>query len=74
MAECTTCAFYNRQSGRCGAYDMPAEIARARPLLCGDAGADHALRAPPRGEGAIIVAGIIVAVLVAAAHVVGILT
>jgi len=74
MAECKTCAFYNAESRQCGAYEMPAEAARAHPLLCGDAGSDHALRAPPRGEGAIIVAGIIVAVLVAAAHVVGILT
>lgn len=38
---CETCAHYNRQTQRCGAYDMPAELARARPLLCGDAGSDH---------------------------------
>jgi hypothetical protein len=44
MPDCTTCRWHNDQTRRCGAYEMPAEIARARPMLCGDAGADHVLR------------------------------
>lgn len=56
MAECDTCRYYNPETRVCGAYDMPAQIARARPLLCGDAGADHRPRATPRGENATMIA------------------
>ena len=38
---CETCVHFNQQTRRCAAYDMPAELARIRPLLCGDAGSDH---------------------------------
>ena len=41
---CETCVHFNQQTLRCGAYDMPAEMARAMPSFCGDAGADHVRR------------------------------
>lgn len=37
---CETCEWHAQ--GRCLLYAMPAEIARARPLLCGPDGAEHA--------------------------------
>ena len=42
--DCETCIHFNRQSRRCAAYDMPADLARSIPSFCGDAGADHQLR------------------------------
>lgn len=41
---CDRCTFHQAQSGRCGAYGMPAELARLRPLLCGPAGTDYCRR------------------------------
>lgn len=74
MAECETCVFYNAESHQCGAYEMPAEAARAHPLLCGDAGAEHVLREAPPGEGLMIVLGMVAVLLLTIAHGIGILT
>lgn len=45
---CTTCRWHNSDSGRCGAFDLPAVIARARPMLCGSEGSDHSDKPDPR--------------------------
>lgn len=45
---CTTCRWHHVATGRCGAFDLPAELARARPMLCGPEGADHSDKPDPR--------------------------
>lgn len=44
---CTTCRWHHIATGRCGAFDLPAELARARPMLCGTSGSDHSERPGP---------------------------
>ena len=56
---CTSCRWHN--DGRCGAYDMPAELARSRPMLCGILGEDHhpSTHARDRAETLILVLGVL---------------
>lgn len=44
---CVSCRWFHHQSGRCGAFDLPAELSRARPALCGMSGSSHSERPGP---------------------------
>lgn len=46
---CDTCMFFCHQTKTCGAYEIPAEVARLRTAdtFCGPDGSDHQLANPP---------------------------